>query len=103
MPVLTAVQLEPLFDERKTPLPSAPVPTPAKRYVPFTATPRTILSVTLSAKPLLTALQLVPLSLERKTPSLRVPANRFVPLTAKTLTAWVAKPVLNRVQFVPLL
>jgi hypothetical protein len=78
-PVLTEVQLVPLFVERKT-SPSGPpeIPVPAKRFSPETARAKTSVNV----KPLLTEVQLVPLFVERKTPLL-VPAKRFVPETAK--------------------
>ena len=48
------------------------------------------------------AVQTIPLSVETKTPSL-VPANIFVPQTAKEWTlVCCGMPVLVRIQFVPL-
>ena len=74
-PVLTAVQLVPLFVERKTP----PTKVPAKRFEPETARAKTPVLV----RPVLTAVQLVPLLVDRKTPPPYVPAKRFEPETAK--------------------
>jgi hypothetical protein len=48
---------------------------------------------------MLTAVHFVPLLVERKTPPSRVPAKRFVPLTARALTQALVKPV--AVQLVP--
>jgi hypothetical protein len=74
IPLSTAVQLEPLSVERKT-----PTYVPAKTLVSFAAMEFTYGIV----KPV--GVQFLPLSDERKTPLRDVPANRFVPLLAKAV------------------
>ena len=93
MPVVTAVQLVPLFVDRNTP-PSVPV----KKFESLTARDSIIVFV----KPLLAAVQLVPLLVERNTPLL-VAANRFESLTASENTRVFVKPVLTENQLIPLL
>jgi hypothetical protein len=74
-PAFTALQVVPLFVEKKTPPPRVP----AKRFVPLVRRAETFLFVS----PVLAAIQVVPLFVERKTPPPFAPAKMVVPLTAK--------------------
>lgn len=90
-PVLTEVQLDPLFVERWTPCQVS-----TKTFVPEVA------SAHIHVSPVSTTVQFVPLFVERKTPPVAVPAKRFVPETARAVTAVSGRPVLTAAQFEPL-
>ncbi len=92
-PIVSTIQLVPLFEERKMPPPAVP----AKRTVPETARTATLVFV----NPEFSAVQFAPLLVERKTPPF-VAENRFVPETARELTVLFVIPESAAVQITSL-